>query len=137
MKVYIVTRGEYSDYHICAVFTKRKDAAKYIERTKRVDDWLSEEKRIETWPLDQPPEEWVLTLVWMDDALNVLRTYQSSGVEDKAGFYAWGNLSGKAPELGWHVATDSVERAVKVVAEKAAQIKALGLWGKALHGRVK
>lgn len=29
MKVYIVTCGEYSDYHICAVFLKREEAEKY------------------------------------------------------------------------------------------------------------
>jgi len=30
-KVYIVTAGDYSDYHICAVFSTEKKAEKYIE----------------------------------------------------------------------------------------------------------
>jgi hypothetical protein len=29
MKIYVVTEGEYSDYHICGVFTKEKKAERY------------------------------------------------------------------------------------------------------------
>ena len=136
MKVYIVTRGEYSDYRICAVFTKRKDAVEYVEYggaiNQREDDY-----RIEVWPVDRPPVEWVHTFVGMDDSFKVLYTTASTDPQDRNGFYCWTKDRDGTSTLVWAVTTDNAERAVKVVAEKVAQIKALGLWGKALHGRVK
>lgn len=46
MKIYIVTAGEYSDYHICKVFTDKEKAEKYValqnELNPHDEGWLTE-----------------------------------------------------------------------------------------------
>ena len=37
MKVYVVTDGEYSDYHICRIFSNKDAAEQYCERLRKVD----------------------------------------------------------------------------------------------------
>ena len=49
-KVYLVTKGEYSVYHICAVFAEKKNAEIFVEAIKE-DSWSVAE--IEEWNLDE------------------------------------------------------------------------------------
>ncbi len=52
-EVYLVTRGEYSDYSICAIFSDKKLAEKYIELFKgNSEEELEEELRIETYKVN-------------------------------------------------------------------------------------
>ena len=55
MKVYIVTRGEYSDYHIVGVFSTQEKAEQFVEDTYKVygyrDSW--DQLEIEEYPLDE------------------------------------------------------------------------------------
>lgn len=52
-RVYIVTEGEYSDYHIEACFTTKKQAERYIKNSMAVGDFFSYTgKDIEEWELD-------------------------------------------------------------------------------------
>ena len=44
-KVYVVTDGDYSDYHIEAIFTNRKDAVIYQR--------IMQSQKIETWEIDK------------------------------------------------------------------------------------
>ena len=43
MKIYIVTAGEYSDYHICEVFLERSEAEKYVA-VRVTDDYYHEDE---------------------------------------------------------------------------------------------
>ena len=49
MKIYIVADGDYSDYHIEAVFTEKKSAERYaaMHRHSYVSEWESDETKIE------------------------------------------------------------------------------------------
>lgn len=50
-KLYIVTEGEYSDYHIEACFSTKQKAQEYIKNSKEVEEsWYYPE--IEEWDLD-------------------------------------------------------------------------------------
>jgi hypothetical protein len=49
--VYVVTSGEYSNYHIDAIFSNRAAADAYCERHNRVDRWY-DKKDVEEWALD-------------------------------------------------------------------------------------
>lgn len=47
MKLYVVTAGEYSDYHICAIFTNKEKAEKYVAIENELnypygECWISE-----------------------------------------------------------------------------------------------
>lgn len=47
--IFVVTRGDYSDYRICAVFTEKELAEKYVNSFKE-DDWSK--PRIEIYSLN-------------------------------------------------------------------------------------
>jgi hypothetical protein len=52
-KVYIVTAGQYSDYGICEVFSKKELAEEYIKRNERVgyfDEY--DNAQVEEYPID-------------------------------------------------------------------------------------
>jgi hypothetical protein len=50
MKAYVVTSGEYSDYHICGVFNESETAQKFIDSFKASN---YEQMNIEEWELNQ------------------------------------------------------------------------------------
>lgn len=66
MKIYIVTSGEYSDYHIEAVFTDEEQAQLYCATHYDCD--------IEEWEADEikitPVDIYVIYEFWFDDKFN-------------------------------------------------------------------
>ena len=50
-KIYVVTEGDYSDYHIEACFSTKKKAQEYIKNSKKVNESYYY-PRIEEWELD-------------------------------------------------------------------------------------
>ena len=50
-KVYIVTSGEYSDYHIDACFSTKQKAQEFIKNAKKTKEFW-DEPSIEKWDLD-------------------------------------------------------------------------------------
>lgn len=50
-KIYVVTEGDYSDYHIEACFSTKKKAQEYIKNAKKVHESYYY-PRIEEWELD-------------------------------------------------------------------------------------
>lgn len=50
-KVYIVTSGEYSDYHIDACFSTKQKAQEFIENAEKIEKFW-DVPRIEEWDLD-------------------------------------------------------------------------------------
>lgn len=122
MKVYIVTSGEYSDYSIEAVFSKKKLAEKYI---KNITDWLPHKSniyRIETWDIDIPVETTKIIQVHMDKNGNTSWLYHVTN--DSSGYRCFDIND----NLVWNVNTDSDEKAIKVVNEKRIQILAHNIW---------
>ena len=57
-KVYVVTKGEYSDYHICRVFLDKEEAERYKESIS--DESYDGEADIEEFVVGKPNEEWKL-----------------------------------------------------------------------------
>ena len=49
MKVYIVTAGEYSDYHICKVFLDKEKAEKYVALENEMNKYYSDNCYINEW----------------------------------------------------------------------------------------
>jgi hypothetical protein len=50
MEIYIVTQGEYSDYHIVGVFTDKEKAEELCDFGNEIDSWA--DTRIETYESD-------------------------------------------------------------------------------------
>lgn len=50
-KVYIITAGSYSDYHIVAVFADKNEAERFRDAQNEKAKWDSQECRIEEYPI--------------------------------------------------------------------------------------
>ena len=50
-KVYIITAGSYSDYHIVAVFADKNEAERFRDVQNEKAKWDSQECRIEEYPI--------------------------------------------------------------------------------------
>lgn len=124
--VYIVTDGDYSDYSILAVFTSIERAEQYCVYHKLLSKY--NDPKIEVWPLDMD-----LSRAERGETL-----YRFYGMKDRCmaspmhviepEFVDWFGADDNKYLHGYMWA-DSEERVVKVVAEKVAQILAMGLWG--------
>ena len=128
-KVYVVTAGVYSDYHILAIFTSRKRAEEYKKKAEKVWLYYQEEIRVEEYPLNMPPSQWVKTCVRISRDGQVIETWKwiAKGevreIEEDLPFYdVQGNLV-------WIVHTEDEEKAIKVANEIRAIILANDEWG--------
>ena len=116
-----VSKGDYSEYCVLAIFTTRKKAQEYLTGLQRSD------AEIEEFALDPDPPVYVaIVCVHMERNGDVL--YADCGQADiaDAGFV---HYLGPGGRLVWNVATDNMERAVKVVNEKRAMLIAAEAFG--------
>ena len=121
-KIYIVTSGEYSDYHIEAVFTTKEKAVEYVEQHGTYYD-------IEEYDIDKEVEK--KTQLWsivfciedgkFDEAnpisYNKNKEVDTCYVEERFG-------DGKMYYIIFLVDADSMNRAVKIARERFAAVKA-------------
>jgi len=119
-KVFVVTSGTYSDYHINAVFTDEDEAEKYRMNFKYGN--------VEEFELDPSTQPIDIIQVWMTKdgtTKNVRHMVKPTDESGFYGFYPW--ESGEF--MIYKVNTDNEEKAVKVVNEKRCLILSFNLWG--------
>ena len=123
MKVYLVYNGEYSDYHVCEIFSTRKLANQYIDEMAKWYKCTKKSYNIKKYTIDKPVSELKIIQVHMDKEGNTTYVYHT---EDKnIGFLCFD--TDKC--LVWNVNTDNDFTSVKVVNEKRIQILAKDIWG--------
>lgn len=141
-RIYLVTEGSYSDYHVVAAFSTVSRARTFLNHKVKVyredvyHDW-EDPLRIESLPLDTPPSEYHRVRVWMrrDGSLHHPPRVSIEAEPDRA--IEWFPLtSGPPTYFSISIATRSVEQAIKAANEKRAMILALGLWGRKKEGQV-
>ena len=70
-RVYILTEGDYSDYHIIAVFSDKARAIEFMKRRRSdLTDEQIEEYFVEEWPLDidvTPQGQWLAVCYLWDE----------------------------------------------------------------------
>jgi len=124
LNVYVVTTGDYSDYHIEAIFSTKELADEYVRRG-------GDEYEVDEWELDTPiPDALIRVSMFLDgrvDSVDHVIVKEIKGSSE--GFYMFTESFNGDVVLIWYVKTDSEERAIKVVNEKRIQILALGIWG--------
>jgi hypothetical protein len=121
-KVYIITYGDYSDYSICAVFSTKDKAEEYIQQHGNLF-------RIEEHLLDDEVEQseiWRVEISMLSHNINHCESCSdswSSGRVDKFRVFepAFHNNEWSIKML---LRADSMNRAIKVASERAAQIVA-------------
>ena len=129
-KVYSVSSGLYSDFHIMAVFTTEAMANAYVAAAKQLED-----PSVTEWEVDQPIEWGYLTQLLMDrqGATYHVRTRWRSVTEAGYTLCRDGNTSqalhsavvtGDAPPND----PAHVERAIKVTNEIRTRLIASGEW---------
>lgn len=124
-KVYVITRGEYSDYDIVAIYTKEEDAKVVVDLINEGESY--DRAVIETWDLDANLKDirggktpWFVRLSL--ETGNVSEIHRDSSPYSRVE----GSISKDA--LGGVYTTvwaDTQERAIKVASERRAQFIAL------------
>jgi len=116
-KVWIVTSGEYSDYHINAVFSTEYKATKYCEK------WGG---NIEIRNLDEPIPDvlWGIRMGIDGEVISSWKEPCRDATTEGFEFFALNNIA-----IVWNLKTEDKQRAIKVTNEKRIQILALGIWG--------
>lgn len=118
VKVFVVTQGSYSDYHIEAIFSTKELA----EESGQGD--------INEWELDPPKGGWIIgIIVRMQKDGNVSEFWEERSDTDSNNPYVGFHRYDVDGNLVWSVKTDDKERAIKVVNEKRIQILAMDIWG--------
>ena len=136
MKIYVVTSGCYSDFHIDAMFSTREKAQKYIDATK-FDDW-DEINGITEYDIDsaptEPPKSMNVSGYFEEDELDVINF--DDGKEEPWSF-SMEMVDGVAFNVTFigsiavrpgETAEEFHERAEKVVIDKYFE------WKASLHG---
>ena len=135
MKLFVVTQGEYSGYHVEAIFTDKDNAQEFIDNAIDKESYGHETTQIEEFELDKPREDWVHTVLciykdghsYFNDSL---REHLKEGFNDYHKSAYRKDATGKEEIVAtFKIKTDSIKRAVKIVNEKRAQILAASAWG--------
>ena len=131
-KVYVVTDGEYSDFHIEAIFSTREKAEAFLNSRKKnvYDDWALHE-----YPLDYPDfiankiaNGYKLFKVVMDRGGNTISIGEGNITSLENEFqdgFGWGSKIG---EFSTTVFAHDEQHAVKIANERRVQLIASGEW---------
>lgn len=139
--VFVVERGEYSDFGWEAVFSTRETAERYVRVVSALRSDTS--YRVVETELDAPQSSWTCLVVEMKkdgtvvDTDTIVETLNGEGYNT----WMWALFTRARASAGWAidpetttlrcaVRTDSVERAIKVVNERRTWILTQGLWAK-------
>lgn len=128
-KAYAVTYGEYSDYTVVAIFSTPEKRDAYLAQYQLLNGYAE----AEDFDLDPDiPEVLEYIRVTMARDGTVIETERRNELVKLGGFE---NLYRDI--LVWCVQTTDVQRAVKVVNEKRAQIIAMNLWGDNTYAQIR
>lgn len=122
-KIYIVTSGEYSDYHIEAVFTTKRKAVEYVEQHGTYYD-------IEEYELDKEVEKetqlWIIEFCVKNGELceATPTSYNRNKVLDTCSVFDNLDYMGTMQHIRLYIDADSMGRAVKIARERFAAVKA-------------
>ena len=111
-KVYVITKGIYSDYHICAV-TSNKKTAKILQKMYSENSWS--DARIEEWDLNGDPEE--IRLMFRVVFGNIETICEFDEYESREAIYS----PKGSGVITVHVRAKDKESAIKIAAERKAE----------------
>lgn len=119
-KIYIVTEGEYSDYHICAVFSKREKAEEYVQchgTSYSIEEYdLDEEikREVKLWR--------VAVAIDNNEIIETCPTeYRVEEMTDTCCIRV--NWNGETI-MYFYVQSETMDRAIKIASERLAAVKA-------------
>lgn len=123
-KVFLVSQGDYSDYHIVAAFSTHEKAERHMALMP-ANDWYSkarlEEMELDTTP-DVPVGHKVFEIVMDEDGAVVSKSQHEP---ESLGFHFRDKRYGC-----FRVTATDLRHAVKIANEKRTQLLAFNQWGK-------
>ncbi|KKK84319.1 hypothetical protein LCGC14_2784560 [marine sediment metagenome] len=126
MTVYVVTRGDYSDYHIVSIWAKKEEAERVVALTNKERDW-DDSPEIEEWECGE--EKYVP--LWMcdiskDGMIGDVDIHCPYGQMDECRDHFV--LDRGDEYLRIYVRCEHKEDVAKIVNERRAAIVASGTW---------
>ena len=119
-EIYLVVNGQYSDYHVICAFSTEEQAEAFAKNTFG---------RVQTFPLDVPPQEWWEIEVTMAKDGSLLDYSSPKVTEFSTHDLPRGFQQFTTPKvMTYLVNTQDLDRAVKVTNEVRTQILAMNLW---------
>lgn len=119
--VYVVSRGEYSDYAIVALFSTKEKATKYIKYVNsQLDTYSKLNSFIEKFELNIPLETSIITWVRMDKKGKTIETWKSLNADSN-----YNPIFDNDQNLVYPVNTINITRAIKVTNEKRTKLLTL------------
>lgn len=118
-KIYIVTEGEYSDYHICAVFSTREKAEEYVQ-SKGTD------YKIEEHDLDEEIKREVKlwrVIFFLDNGEVIEACHAGVQLEDLTDTCQLKPTSFGEQLMYFYVLSETMDKAIKIASERLAAIK--------------
>jgi hypothetical protein len=118
-KIFVITKGEYSDYHIVRVFTTRKLAKEFL-------DTKDNDYRLEVYDLDEPFERKtnLYCISFQLDRKKVVYVHAYDNVNYYKDLIRVSPRLYKSMTLDIYVESDSRKRALKVASERYGAILA-------------
>jgi hypothetical protein len=131
-KIYLVTEGDYSDYHVCGVFSTKENAQKYIDHFGSSGGaGNSNDPDIEEFELDSDIELFNTHKPYFIKMLRdgTVKAAYEEGIND----FVWrnavdGEVNYQQYIMTTHVLATSMEHAIKVANERRTQLIALRQW---------
>lgn len=125
MKVYLVTEGDYSDYHVIGVYSTQEKANEAKELHMSTND-------LEEYEVDHIAEGYVQGMkkysIVMDRDGNLLESYYYGPVSAAYGRISTATKIHGLNGFNTHMWAESMEHAVKIANERRVRIIAANLW---------
>jgi hypothetical protein len=117
-KIYIVTGGEYSEYHISAVFSTKEKAEEYM-------DTVGSDFEIEEYSIDKPIKHEVsIWSIMMEICSKEVLNIYSCGADEKDTIEFMPGTSFRNECIMFTVESDSKEKAIKIVSDRFGAVVA-------------
>ena len=117
-KVYIVTDGDYEEYHICAVFSTEEQAQAYRKAIKAND--------VEEYTLNTPAMSWTITSVCMSKSGDVIKAWTDYPLLDCCNGFCRYDPEGN---IICSFRTENEQLAIKSTNMIQVQMIAMDVWG--------
>ena len=119
-KVYIITEGEYSDYHIERVFSTKEKADEFVQC--HGTDYRIEEYELDGEMAVREEKLWYVRFCIDDNKVTDCRPTSYVIMRDKCQFEKW--YGGNSKTICFYVDADIMERAIKIAKERFMAVKA-------------
>ena len=127
-EIYLITAGEYSDYHIIAVFDNYRLAKNFVDSFKK-DGYSCDHPRIETWrlnpykdQLDTKRKPFFVTIDKHGDTTRCEKDVSYDGFGDNGISFTFDK------KINVHCFAKDKQHAIKIANEKRTQILAINQW---------